>query len=68
MNNHLTRLTDIDVLFVFETDLAVLVKRDEDAPSVWLPKSQIEMVKNEKHVSMVTVTLPERLAIEKGLA
>jgi hypothetical protein len=55
-------LVDIEVVIKIETAKAVLVndgKRD-----VWLPLSQVEMERdNEK----TFVTMPEWLAIDKGL-
>ena len=57
-------LIDIVVLFRTETANAVLV--NDLKKLVWLPKSQIEIVKS-KTDKTCTVTLPEWLAIEKGL-
>ena len=49
-----------------ETDRAIRVSDDgEDRNAVWLPKSQIEV--GELKSGYVEVTLPEWLAIDKGL-
>jgi hypothetical protein len=59
-----SNLIDIDVEIVRETEKAVLVQsflRDE----VWLPKSLIEI--ERRRDGLATITLSERLAIEKGL-
>ena len=48
------------------TDKAILVSDDGDPSNgVWLPKSQIEFV--ELGQSIVEVTMPEWLALDKGL-
>jgi len=55
-------LVDIEVVIKIETAKAVLVndrKRD-----VWLPLSQVEM---ERDNAKTFVTMPEWLAIDKGL-
>lgn len=58
-------LVDLTLVLVHETDKAILVKEHEDAEDkVWLPKSLIEFVRKG---SLVEVTLPERIATEKGL-
>jgi hypothetical protein len=60
-------LVDIDVIVHHETAGAVLVSDDGDrARAVWLPKAAIEIepVKGKSHHR---VTMPERLATEKGL-
>jgi hypothetical protein len=65
-------LLDLTMLLHHETKLAVLVSDDGDKTNaVWLPKSQIEIEKKlrkERGLFIVDVTLPERLAIDKGLA
>lgn len=60
------RLTDITVRLVQQTERAILVTDSDDLEkAVWLPKSQVEFV--EKADGIVEVTLPEWLAIERGL-
>lgn len=63
-----SHLVDIEVVCVARTEKAILVQLDVDAPKVWLPLSQIE-VDGEKEDTRgtVVVTMPERLAQEKGL-
>lgn len=57
-------LIDIVVIVKNETAKAYLVT--DSKKQVWLPKSQIEIVKSRTDMTS-TVTLPEWLAIEKGL-
>lgn len=61
-------LIDIAGVIHAETALAILFSdtaHREDAK--WLPKSQIEIEYDGGRRNFVTVTLPERLASEKGL-
>jgi hypothetical protein len=71
-SNARSPLIDITMLLHHETKLAVLVSDDgERGNAVWLPKSQIEIdkkLRKERGLFIVDVTLPERLAIDKGLA
>lgn len=73
-------LADYDLAFHYDTGKAVLVSdTGDEAKAVWLPKSHIEIVKTDKTVKgirkdgqamnwpLVTVTVPEWLAKEKGL-
>lgn len=48
-----------------ETELAILVRCDEDADGVWLPKSQIKY-SDERGDTGVEIEIPELLADEKG--
>jgi len=58
-------MIDIDVDLHHETDRAILVSESGDKEdAVWLPKSQIEIVSESGYLS---ITLPEWLALEKGL-
>ena len=59
-------LIDLSLYKVAETDSALCV-RDFDGPKVWLPKSQIEFRGDDLRTTVVIVTLPEWLAIEKKL-
>lgn len=73
-------LTDLTVCLHHETDKAVLVSETGDGmKAVWLPKSQCEVERTgkttkaksasgEKVWPVVVVTMPEWLAINKGLA
>lgn len=59
-------LIDLTMQRHHETEKAILVSDDgERAKAVWLPKSAVEV--EEKGRGIVVVTLPEPLAIEKGL-
>lgn len=57
----------IDMMFELrhETDLAILVS--DGGEPVWLPKSQVEVEPAASPSGLVSVTLPEWLAEEKGL-
>ena len=60
-------LIDVRVFVHAETVKAVLVSEDGDHEnSVWLPKSQVE-IENDLHGRTATITLPEWLAMDKGL-
>lgn len=48
-----------------ETELAILVRCDEDADGVWLPKSRIKY-EGERGDTGVEIEIPELLADEKG--
>jgi hypothetical protein len=59
---------DIEVTLHAETALAILVSDDGDEDTaVWLPKSQIEYPGIAIKGFVITVTLPEWLAMDKGL-
>ena len=60
-------LVDLDVEKVHATAKAVLVTTGSPEEAVWLPRSAIEIVPKEGFPGLYVVTLPERLAIEKGL-
>lgn len=61
-------IIDLTVVMHHETTMAVLVSDDGDREkAVWLPKSRIEIERQSQRGSVVVVTLPERLAILKGL-
>lgn len=62
---HHSDLVDISVVLVHQTERAVLVDHGGDS-NVWLPRSLIEIEKDADGKTW-TVTLPERLAQEKGL-
>lgn len=60
-------LVDIAGVQHAETEKAILFSdtaNKEDA--VWLPKSMIE-IEHDGHRNFITVTMPERLALDKGL-
>jgi len=61
------RLIDISCHLQHQTERAVLISDDGDSDrAVWVPLSQCE-VETTSNPSIVTVTLPEWLAVEKGL-
>ena len=55
------------LVFVRETDKAIGVRLDEDAPVVWLPKSEIEFHVGDPAPGVVHVIAPEWLATQRGL-
>lgn len=59
-------LVDLSLIKVHDTGKAILFKETENSEGVWLPKSAIE-VEPTRDPRVFTVTLPEYLAIEKGL-
>lgn len=61
-------LIDLDVILLHETDAAVRVSLTEESEPVWLPKSQIEIYADLVPYTVLPITLPEPLAVEKGLA
>lgn len=63
-----SNLTDVEVMIHHATDKAVLVSADDNRDAaVWLPKSQIELEEKPIAGRAQIITLPENLAIEKGL-
>jgi hypothetical protein len=59
-------LVDVLVRLHHETDKAILVSDSgEEKDAVWLPRSQIEI--EPKKPGYIEVTLPEWLAMDKGL-
>lgn len=73
-------LHDLDLVLHHETDLAIKVSVDgAEARAVWFPKSRVEIFRGNLdtrgtrstgqlvRLPVITVTMPERLAREKGL-
>lgn len=59
-------LVDLTMVLHHETERAILVSDDGDRrKAVWLPRSMIEIERKPRGI--VVVTLPERLALDKGL-
>lgn len=59
-------LLDIDVQVHAATERAVLASTDGDIEkAAWLPLSQVEVVMKRR--GLATVTMPEWLAVEKGM-
>lgn len=61
-----SNIIDIDVAIEARTEKAVLVHDGDKSKAVWLPLSQIE-ISPTGIGGIETVTLPEWLALEKGL-
>lgn len=61
-----SNIIDIDVEITARTDKAVLARTGIKEQAVWLPLSQIE-ISESGFAGIETVTLPEWLALEKGL-
>lgn len=62
-----SNIIDIDVEVTARTEKAVLVHTGIKEQAVWLPLSQVEIEPNDAFDGIETVTLPEWLALEKGL-
>lgn len=61
-----SNVIDLDVQVLRETEKAALVTQDGPENAVWLPKSEIEL--SETGIAgIMTVTLPEWLALDKGM-
>lgn len=59
-------LIDLTVFVHYQTDKAILVENlDTNSDKVWLPLAAVEI---EGAGTYVTLTLPRRLAEERGLA
>ena len=59
-----SNLVDVSCTFLHETDLAILV--EEGFEKIWLQKSLIE-IDDSSGSAEIIVTMPEWLAMEKGL-
>jgi hypothetical protein len=61
-------LVDLVVIIRKETDLAILVWNPEGKPfTVWLPKSQIEIARDDPMPGRATITAPSWLLQDKEL-
>lgn len=61
-------LVDLILVIRKETDRAVLVRDPDDIkPLVWLPKSQIEISRDDPQPGRVTITGPQWLFEDKEL-
>ncbi len=66
MTSNSSNLIDLTLHIHAETVGAVLVSdNDDSSEAVWIPKSQCEVEAGKGNV--VEVTLPEHVALEKGL-
>lgn len=61
-----SELAEIEVEIVAETTKAWKVRTDSDHEAVWIPRSQCEVEKDEVS-GIATITLPEWIAIDRGL-
>jgi len=55
-----------DLTFVRSTVAAILVQ-DPDESEIWLPQSQIDWPEDADRGDIITVSMPEWLAEDKGL-
>lgn len=63
-----SNLTDLELMVHHWTDKAVLVSADGNREAAqWLPKSQIELEEEPCAGKAQIITLPQRLAEDKGL-
>jgi hypothetical protein len=62
-----SELVDLELIVLrdSESDQAILVLHDDE--KIWLPRSAIEIEYTDRRRSIATITMSERLAIEKGL-
>lgn len=61
-----SRLVDIEVTVHHETEKAILVSDDGDRENaVWLPLSAVEVERGRR--GRAIITLPEHLALDRGL-
>ncbi len=70
MSNTDNEMREYEVFLIHETDKAILVSEDEEQEStVWIPKSQImeNVWDGIEAGDLIIITVPEWLAIEKGL-
>lgn len=57
---------EIEAFILRKTADGVLIRQEDSEEEVWLPLSQVEL--DDEDASFTTVTMPEWLAIERGLA
>lgn len=68
-------LCSIDAIYLTRTDRAICVREVEDGPDIWLPRSEATIAETGAlfdgtpplRGTIVSVTAPEWLLIEKGL-
>lgn len=66
----MSKLVDIEVVYLNQTEKAWLIAAHEEASPVWIPKSQCELedsVEGHFHGMIYTLTLSQGLAEEKSL-
>lgn len=59
-------LVDINVKLLHKTESAILITLDGET-KIWLPRSLIEFEEDKEGIGWTLITLPEWLALEKGL-
>jgi hypothetical protein len=62
------RSTLVDLALEFRHGTEMAIKVSDGKAVAWLPRAAIEIEGEEVPGGMVTVTMPEALAVEKGLA
>ena len=63
-----SKIIDIDVVFGHKTERAIGVTGEEGGKDlIWLPLSQVEVSGNCHYGSVITLTGPEKLFLDKGL-
>ena len=62
-----SNIIDIEVEIAHRTEKAVLVHTGVRGDAVWLPLSMIEMDPDDTVSGTAIMTLPESLALDKGL-
>ena len=66
-----SRLCDVSVIYVHETRAAIAVRETEDdLDLIWIPRSVCESDPPTDDLlggEIITITLPESMAMEKGL-
>ena len=68
MTNYRSNLEEYSLYYIGQTDKGLHVRQDENHPSFWLPKSQVEFEDKEyKRHAVVTVTMPQWLAEKHDL-
>ena len=58
---------DYEVEVIRITDNAVQIMYEDDGAEIWLPRSQVEFAGVPRSGYVITVTIPNWLADEKGL-
>ncbi len=66
MPNYRSDLVDLEVEYLHQTEGAILIKDADN--EIWLPKSIVEAdTDGLRRGDTLTITLPERWAMDKGL-
>jgi hypothetical protein len=63
-----SNITDIEVQFQHQTEVAVCIRETEDSEDIWIPKSRCEIYpQTPTRGQYVTLTSDENTLTEKGL-